>query len=37
MTDLAIALIGIDGEPDDALQTKIAAIPQVRYAKVLSF
>ena len=33
----AIALIGIDSEPSAALMAKLDALPQVRYAKVLTF
>ena len=33
----AIALIGIDSVPADALMDKLETLPQVRYAKVLTF
>lgn len=33
----AIALIGIDSEPSAAMVDKLSALPQVRYAKVLTF
>ena len=35
--DEAIALIGIDSTPSGALVEKLSALPQVRYAKVLTF
>jgi D-3-phosphoglycerate dehydrogenase len=33
----AIALIGIDSTPSSAMMEKLDALPQVRYAKVLTF